>query len=693
MSLSTSAGLPNVESPDEDPHVWLEQIDDPAAVQWADAQTARTLEAFGDAAFARDRDALLAIYDRDDNIPMVTRRGATLFNFWKDAAHPRGLWRTTTLLHYEAGAPAWEVLLDLDALAAAEGEDWVWGGASTLPRTHDRAMLRLSRGGGDAVVLREFDISARAFVAAADAFTLPSSKVGVGWLDRDTLLLSTPLGEDQATRAGYPRTVRRWERGTDPARAPLLFEVTATDMAAGAQAARTGAHERVWFVARQDFQNAVIWLGDRHGPRTRIDVPTDAMLEVQDDWLALQLKTDWTVGGTTWASGSVVGIGLEAFLAGSRALTLLFAPSPRRAVQGLCWSGGQLLLSLLDNLRPVFQRWTPSPDGWACALVTGLPDDGTAYLWSLDASEEESNGDALALCQGPLTPESLYLVPADGGAPRLLQRGAERFDTNGLVVTRHEAIAEDGVAIPYVQTGPADAAGDAPVHLYGYGGFGLSMLPAYNASIGRLWLARGGVSVVAQIRGGGEFGPAWEAAGRRAGKRRSHDDFAAIAADLVRRGVTLPTRIAAEGGSNGGLLIANMLTRHPDRFGALFCTIPLVDMRRYTKLLAGASWIAEYGDPDIASDWAFLQHLSAYHCAEAGRRYPPMLLASNRRDDRVHPGHARKMAAKLQALGQPAWLFELDAGGHAYGKNNAERATFTALGFAFLRRGIGWVSS
>lgn len=691
--MSTSAGLPNLESPDDDPHLWLEQIDDPAAVRWADAQTARTLEAFGDAAFARDRDALLAIYDRDDNIPMVTRRGGLLFKFWKDAAHPRGLWRTTTLPRYEAGAPAWEVLLDLDALAAVEGEDWVWAGATTRPRTHDRAMLRLSRGGGDAVVLREFDIPARAFVDVAEAFTLPSSKVSVAWLDRDTLLLSTALGDGQATRSGYARTVRRWARGTDPAHAPLLFEVTVADMAAGAQVARAGGKERVWFAAQQDFQNVEMWMGDREGPRTRIEVPTDATIDIHADWLALQLRTDWTtVDGIPWRGGSVLGIGLEAFLAGSRAMTLLFEPAERRAVQSMAWCGGRLLLSLLDNLRPVFQRWTPSPGGWVSAPVIGLPDDGTAYLWPLDASEDESNGDALAMCQGPLTPESLYLLPADGGAPRLLQRAAERFDTAGLVVTRHEAIASDGVAIPYVQTGPADAAGDAPVHFYGYGGFGISMLPGYNASIGKLWLERGGVSVVGQIRGGGEFGPAWEEAGRRAAKRQSHDDFAAIAADLVRRGVTTAKRIAGEGGSNGGLLVTNMLTRYSDHFGALFCTIPLIDMRRYTKLLAGASWIAEYGDPDVAADWAFLQHLSAYHCAEAGHGYPPILIASNRRDDRVHPGHARKMAAKLQALGQPAWLYELDAGGHAYGKNNAERAAFTALGYAFLRRGIGWVS-
>ena len=275
-------------------------------------------------------------------------------------------------------------------------------------------------------------------------------------------------------------------------------------------------------------------------------------------------------------------------------------------------------------------------------------------------------------------------------APALLKSAPAGFEAGGLVVTRHEAVSVDGERIPYTQTGPADEMGDAPVHLLGYGGFALSELPYYRLGIGKLWLERGGTSVTANIRGGGEFGTRWHEAGRREGKRLAHDDFAAVAGDLVRRGVTRAGRIAAEGGSNGGLLIANMLTRYPESFGALFCTIPLIDMRRYSKLLAGASWIAEYGDPDVPEDWRFLQHISAYHTAEPGRPYPPILIATTRRDDRVHPGHARKMVAKLQVMGYPAHLYEPAAGGHGYGKDNAERAAFVALGYRFMRNAIGW---
>ena len=383
----------------------------------------------------------------------------------------------------------------------------------------------------------------------------------------------------------------------------------------------------------------------------------------------------------------VAVIQLDAFLAGSRDFTIVFEPTPRRALQGFFWAKGQLVVSILDELRPVFLAVTPAT--WAAAELAGLPPIGTVSVWPLDVEYAESDGAMLALAQDPVTPPTLLLTRAGLPAPEILKRLPPAFDSHGAAVTRHEAISTDGERIPYVQCGPAEETGNAPVLMTGYGGFGVSQMPTYRVAAGKLWLERGGTTVVANIRGGSEFGTPWHEAGRREGKRLSHDDFAAVAADLVRRGVTHPGRIAAEGGSNGGLLIANMLTRYPERFGALFCTIPLIDMRRYSKLLAGASWIAEYGDPGT-DDWAFIAPMSAYHAAEPGRRYPPILLATTRRDDRVHPGHARKMAAKLQAMGYDALFYEPAAGGHGYGKDNAEVARFAALGMTFLRRAIGW---
>jgi prolyl oligopeptidase len=678
---------PTLAAPDDDPYLWLEDVDGARALAWVEQQNAATLAQFASASYAADRDTLALIYDRPDNIPYVTRRGAHLYNFWKDAQNPRGLWRRTTLESFRTREPQWETVLDLDALAAQEGEDWIWGGASILPGTHDRAILGVSRGGGDAVVLREFDIATRAF--PSDGFRLPEAKGGTEWLDRETLLLSSALGAGMATRAGYARTVRLWRRGAPVEQMPVLFETAPQSMSVWGSVDRTQATPTVWFGEKPSFFDNTFWLGDDGGPKTKLDLPPDVEMDAHRGWLAVKRRSTWTIGQRTFPPDTLLGLSLAAFLAGERDFAVLFTPGERRALQSFFWSNGRLVLSILDELQPVFELLTPSAQGWARATIPGLPAIGVVNVWPVDGEEAESNGDLFANAQSPIMPSSLMLIEA-AKSPTVIKQAPSTFSADGLVVTRHEAVSVDGERIPYVQVGPPGETGDAPVHLTGYGGFGLPALPYYNSAIGKLWLERGGTSVNAGIRGGGEFGTRWHDAGRRAGKPLSHDDFAAVAADLVRRGVTKPNRIAAEGGSNGGILITNMLTRYPERFGALFCTIPLIDMRRYSKLLAGASWIAEYGDPDDPADWAFLQTYSAYHLAVPGRRYPPILLATTRKDDRVHPGHARKMAAKLQTMGYEAYFYEPPAGGHGYGKDNRERAAFTALGYAFLRKKIGW---
>ena len=676
---------PSRESPDDDPYLWLEDVDGGRALAWVAEQSAATLARVADARYVADRDALTAILDRPDNLPFVTRRGGLLYNFWRDAAHPRGLWRRTTLASYRGPAPQWDTLLDLDALAAAEHENWVWSGAATLPPAHARAIVRLSRGGGDAVVLREFDLPSRQFVASG--FALAEAKGGAAWVDADTLLLSSALGDGMATHSGYARTVRVWHRDTAPEQAPVIFEAAPESVRVWGEYDRSD--DQVVFVEGIGFFDTKVWFGDRTGAKRLLETPTDAWVETCRDWLAVRSRTAWTVGGVTHPADTVLGIGRRAFLDGDRTFTVLFEPGPRRASQGFYWNNGDLVIPVLDELRPRFL--VASPDaGWSIRELRGLPKIGTVSVWSLDSDEVEANGELLTLAQTPVTPPELGLTTVTATSPAILKRAPVAFDAGGAVVTRHEAASVDGERIPYVQIGPPGETGDAPVHLTGYGGFAIPMLPGYATRTGKLWIEQGGTSVVASIRGGGEFGTWWHDAGRREGKIRSHDDFAAVAADLVRRGVTRPGRIAAEGGSNGGLLIANMLTRHPERFGALFCTIPLIDMRRYHRLLAGASWIAEYGNPDVPEDWAFMQTLSAYHAAEPGRPYPPIMLATTRRDDRVHPGHARKMAAKLQALGYDALFYEPAAGGHGYGKDHAEVASFAALGTAFLRQAIGW---
>ncbi len=678
---------PTLAAPDDDPYLWLEDIEGERAIGFVEQQNKRTLEKFADAGFAADRDTLAAIYDRPDNIPFISRRGAFVYNIWKDASHPRGIWRRTTLDEFRAPNPKWETILDVDRLAVEENEDWLLNGIETSSASWPRAMLSLSRGGSDAATLREFDIDTKAFVA--DGFMLPEAKSSTAWLDADTLLLSSAYGEGMATTSGYARTVRRWRRGADADRAPVIFETAPGNMAAFSQVDRTDGAPRVWFGERLDFFNTDLWLGGEAGARLKVDLPTDAEANFHGGWFAVRPRKPWTVGAQTHAPDTVLGLSLPAFLAGERNFEILCEPGPRRAVQHFFWASGKLVISILDELRPVFEIRTPSADGWSRATLPGLPEIGVVDVWRLDGDEAESNGDLLANIQDPLTPSSLMLIEGVQ-RPTVLKRAPKTFSADGLVVTQHEAISIDGERIPYVQTGPTAETGEAPVHLNAYGGFGISVRPYYNSAIGKLWLERGGTSVLANIRGGGEFGTRWHDAGRYAGKRLAHDDFAAVAADLVQRGVTRPGRIAAEGGSNGGILISNMLTRYPERFGALFCTIPLIDMRRYTKLLAGASWIAEYGDPDKPEEWAWLQTYSAYHAAKPGQKYPPILIATTRRDDRVHPGHARKMTAKLQAMGYEAYFYEPASGGHGYGKDNKERAAFTALGYRFLSRKIGW---
>ncbi|MVT53640.1 prolyl oligopeptidase family serine peptidase [Bradyrhizobium yuanmingense] len=678
---------PTLQAPDDDPWLWLEEIEGRQALDFVERQNSLTLAAFGGKAFEHDRDILAAIYDRPDNIPYVSRRGNDLHNLWKDAANPRGLWRRTSLAEFRKADPAWETMLDIDQLARSEDEDWLLSGIATMPGS-SRAILSLSRGGSDAVTLREFDLATKSFVA--NGFALPEAKGGVDWLDADTLLLSSAHGEDMATSSGYARTVRLWRRGQPVDQAQMVLETTADHMVIYGMADDTGAAPRVWIVDQIDFFNHTVWLRDAAGTTTKLDLPTGIWMQAHGDWFAMKLRKDWQVDGRTYATDTVLGISLSAFLAGSRDFVVLFEPAPRRALQGLFWAAGKLVLSILDELKPRFEICTPSATSWSRETLGGLPQIGVVDVWPLDRHASESNGDLLANVQDPLTPPALLLIERGIASPIVLKQAPKTFTADGLVVTQHEAISVDGERIPYVQTGPAGETGDAPVYLSAYGGFGVSVKPYYNSSLGKLWLERGGTIVQANLRGGGEFGTRWHDAGRLAGKKLSHDDFAAVAADLVRRDVTSAKRIAAQGGSNGGILITNMLVRYPERFGALFCTIPLIDMRRYTKLLAGASWIAEYGDPDKPDEWEWLKTYSAYHNVRDGQAYPPILIATTRRDDRVHPGHARKMAAKLQAMGYEAWFYEPPAGGHGYGKDNKERAGFEVLGYRFLKEKIGW---
>jgi prolyl oligopeptidase len=678
------------DSSSQDPFIWLEEIDSPRALSWVKARNAETLAVLCDAQFERDRKTTLDILNAPDRIAGIKRRGPFGYYFWRDAAHPKGIFRRTTLESYRTAQPDWDTIIDLDALAKAEGEDWVWAGAVSLAPEHRLCIIQLSRGGADANVIREYDLTARQFVK--DGFVLPESKAIVAWVGADTLLVSSTLGGERfETTSGYSRTVRRWRRGTPFEEAQIVFECEPDDLQAHGFKQDSPRFPRIFFNRQLDFENALLFVGGKGGAQQPVEIPPDAEAKPAEDWLVVTLRSDWQTGGRSYPAGALLVIGFDAFTAGARDFAVLFAPTPTSFLQETSIAGSVVAFSVLDNVRSRLflarvtdGRWQVEP--LAFPDLATLSIDAFCYGAAWLGEEGET---FVVLSENSVTPPTMSFVRF-GERPEVIKQARPRFAAKGIVVTQHEAISVDGARIPYFQIGREDIRldGSNPVLMTGYGGYQTSSLPQCDARTGNLWLERGGVYVIANIRGGGEFGPNWHRAGMREGKKLSQDDFAAVAKDLIARGVTRPDRIACEGGSNGGLLVGNMLTRYPELFGAVECAVPLLDMQRYTKLTAGASWITEYGDPDVPDDWAFLQEISAYHLVEQSRRYPPILLTTSARDDRVHPAHARKMAAKLLAQGHQAFFYEPPEGGHGGATDNVQSAFNTALGYSLLRRTI-----
>ncbi|BCJ64348.1 prolyl oligopeptidase family serine peptidase [Polymorphospora rubra] len=663
-----------------DEYLWLEEVDGADAGAWVRERNAETVARLAAGGTFDDLKAeIRQVLDADDRIPYPARRGDHVYNFWRDATHPRGLWRRTTVDDYRRPEPRWEVLLDIDALAAAEDENWVWGGATVLRPDFRRGLVKLSRGGADATVVREFDLVDRTFVA--DGFTLAEAKTNVGWIDADHIYVGTDLGPGSLTASGYPRTVRRWRRGTPLAQAPTVFEGHVDDVAVYASHDPTPGFVRDFVSRRLDFFRGESHLLGPDGTLRRIDVPDDADWDVHRQWLLVRVRSDWTVGGVTHPAGAVLVTGFDDFLAGGRDLTVLFEPDAHTSVSEYAWTRNHLLLVLLRDVRTELVVLTPGPDGWAREPLPGVP--AMDHSGILD-TEPDLDDYYATTSEGFLQPDTLRLGVI-GGDVEPVKREPAYFDPHGLTVRQFFATSADGTQVPYFVVGDAGAS-VGPTLLTGYGGFEVSRTPAYDAVVGRGWLARGGTYVVANIRGGGEYGPQWHHAALRERRPRAYEDFAAVATDLVARGITEPSRLGIRGGSNGGLLMGVMLTRYPELFGAIVVQVPLLDMRRYHLLLAGASWVAEYGDPENPDDWAFLREYSPYQNVRAGQPYPPVLLTTSTRDDRVHPGHARKMAARLAEFGYDVSYYENIEGGHGGAADNEQAAFMSALTYEFLWR-------
>ena len=667
--------------PPQDPFQWLEGVEDPKALDWARERNAKTVAALAESEdFKTLESRIRANLDSTARIPGVYEQGGYLYNFWRDAQNPRGLWRRTTLDEYRKAEPAWDVVIDLDALGKAEEENWVWRGANCLRPDYHRCLISLSRGGADATVTREFDLSERRFVEGG--FFLPEAKGGLSWIDLDTVYVQTDFGPGSMTDSGYPRIAKRWRRGTPLETAEVVHEGKAEHVSVGAFRDDTPGFERDVVSVGTTFWTSEMFLL-RDGEKIRFDKPDDANLGWHREWLMLELRSDWTIGERTWPAGALLVTRFDDFLAGKRDFEMLFEPSPTKSLAGWSATRNHVLVNELDNVRNRIYVATHGPDGWTRTRLAGAPEFGTVGVSPFDP---ETGDDYWMTVSDYLTPSTLSLGRIGGEGPEKLKALPEFFDASGLTVAQHFATSDDGTRVPYFIVHREDLAFDGrnPTLLFGYGGFEISMLPGYNATAGVAWLEKGGVYVVANIRGGGEFGPKWHQAALKANRNKAFEDFAAVARDLIERQITSPAHLGVQGGSNGGLLTGNMLTMYPELFGAIVIQVPLLDMRRYHTLLAGASWMGEYGNPDDPAEWAFLERYSPYHNVRADAKYPPVLITTSTRDDRVHPGHARKMTALLESQGHPVYYYENIEGGHGGAANNQQAAFMQSLAWTFL---------
>jgi prolyl oligopeptidase len=664
---------------EQDPYRWLEDVTGTEALDWVRARNEVTLAALsGGSRFASLRAEARQVLDADDRIPFARRRGGHLYNFWQDAEHPKGLWRRTTLAEYRTDRPAWEILLDVDALAAEEGENWVWQGASVLrPGGYRQALVHLSRGGADASVVREFDVATRGFVQ--DGFYVPEAKTDVGWIDAGRIYVGTDFGPGSLTSSGYPRLVKEWHRGTPLSDAVLVYEGKPDDVGAHAFRDPTEGFERDFVVRNIEFYRTEMWLRTPAGDLVQVPVPEDAIADVHREWLLIQTRSPWAVGGISYPAGALLAARFDAFLAGERDLTVLFEPDAHTSLSYHAWTRNHLILNMLHDVRSQLAVLTPAGGTWSRAGLAGVPEFAHTDIADTDPYDSD---EYMLVSTGFTEPDTLSYGQV-GGTTETLKRAPVFFDATGMSVRQFFATSADGTAVPYFVVGP-DHPGPGPTLLTGYGGFEISLTPSYSGIIGRGWLARGGTYVVANLRGGGEYGPQWHLSAIKEHRHLVYEDFAAVATDLVTRDITTRDLLGIEGASNGGLLMGVMLTRYPQLFGAIVSQVPLLDLRRYNELLAGASWMAEYGDPREPAEWDYIRPFSPYHNTSATERYPPVLFITSTRDDRVHPGHARKMVARLAAEGHDVSYYENIEGGHGAAADNEQRALKWALVLEFL---------
>ncbi|MGH6870762.1 MAG: prolyl oligopeptidase family serine peptidase [Rhizomicrobium sp.] len=667
-----------------DPYLWLEDIHGAKPLAWVAAQNAKSRAVLqADPGYAKNYDAILKVLDATDRIPYGSLDHDSVFNFWQDAGHPKGIWRRTSIADYARPSPGWNVLIDLDALAAKDHEDWVWKGAD-CNASLTRCLISLSRGGGDAVVVREFDLASRAFVP--DGFALPEAKSQITWLDDNTVLVGTDFGPGSMTSSGYPNVVKLWRRGEPMSAARTIFTGKLSDVSSGAMVFREPSGTIALIQRGISFFESEYSLVRPDGSTVKLALPLGADMKgaIQGE-LVFTLRDDWTPPGGTEAfrKGSLIAVNADDLAAGHGRFAALYVPDDRSSIDEVATGRDAVYASIYHNVTGAIHVFRKTRSGWSDTALA-LPAGGSTHI----VSTNDWGSEAMFRFESFLTPTTLY---ADSGndKPAAIKSLPARFDAANMTSEQFFATSKDGTEIPYFVTRPKTLTGPAPTVLYGYGGFEISETPVYSANFGMLWLARGGVYVLANIRGGGEFGPAWHQAALKQNRQKAFDDFQAVAQDLVKRGITTPARLGIMGGSNGGLLVSANMVERPDLFAAVVCQVPLIDMLRYTHIGAGASWIAEYGDPADPRARAWISKYSPYQNVKAGVKYPPVLFITATSDDRVTPVHARKMAAKMEAQGHDVLFYENTDGGHAAAANHKQAAEMWALSFVYLKQKLG----
>ncbi len=672
--------------PATDPFLWLEDVHGSRAMAWVEAENAKTLAVLGnDPNFARFYAEALTIAQAQDRIPAPAFVAGDIYDFWQDAQHVRGIWRRTTPEGYALASSPWTTVLDLDALAKTEHANWVWKGTQCVWPRENRCLVLLSDGGEDAITAREYDPAAKRFVP--NGFTLPRAKQRIAWESADSLLVSRAWTPGQLTAAGYPFVVKRLRRGEPLSSAVEVFRGAQSDGGYGVTplVLHDGTGDRATIIVRPLSTFTAQYYLMTAGGLQRLAVPLSAQpAGLVSGRLLFTLDADWTVNGSTFSRGSLVDVALSAAASDPQQLQpeLVYAPRSREMLDGLATTRSHLLLVTYENVRARAWIYTPAPGGGWTKQRLDLPDNS-----SIDLNAADPNGESAYLTTTSfLIPPTLRHLDADSAALAVVKTAPARFDASNDVVAQREATSQDGTQIPYFIVHPKSMRldGNNPTLLYAYGGFAISMTPSYNGTLGKLWLERGGVYALANIRGGGEFGPDWHDAGLTTHRQRVYDDFAAVAEDLIATKVTSPRRLGIEGGSNGGLLMGVEFTQHPELWRAVDIAVPLLDMLRYERIEAGASWTGEYGSVSNPQQRAFLASISPYDNLKPGVKYPEPFIWTTTKDDRVGPQHARKFAAKLEAMHVPFLFYEVTEGGHAAGANLREQAFTSALQWTYL---------